>query len=90
MGDLWDSRPDGVKGHDLQYWSEPLVFNATGDIAPLAFSPEWRTTIRRGAEKTPPVTRYVLPKRPDPAPLKIHPCSQKPITPEEWDTGEQP
>jgi Glycosyl hydrolases family 43 len=35
MADLWGSRPDGVKGHDLQYWSEPLRFNSDGSIAPL-------------------------------------------------------
>ncbi|HLP03476.1 MAG TPA: family 43 glycosylhydrolase [Opitutaceae bacterium] len=90
MGDLWGSRPDGVKGHDLQYWSEPLVFNAAGDIAPLAFSPEWKTSILRGAEKTQPATRYALPKRADPAPLRINPCTGKLISPAELDTGEQP
>jgi hypothetical protein len=29
MADLWGSAPDGVKGHDIQYWSPPLKFNAT-------------------------------------------------------------
>lgn len=90
MGDRWGSRPDGIKGHDLQYWSEPLVFTPEGGIEPLAFRPEWKTTIRRGAEKAPPTTRYQLPKRRDPAPPSIHPCTQKPIPPEELDTGEQP
>jgi hypothetical protein len=36
MGDLWASRPDGIKGHDLQYWSPPLVFDAAGTIAALS------------------------------------------------------
>lgn len=35
MGDRWGSRPDGVKGHDFQYWSYPLEFNADGSIQPL-------------------------------------------------------
>ncbi|TWT47470.1 family 43 glycosylhydrolase [Botrimarina hoheduenensis] len=35
MGDLWGSRADGVKGHDLQHWSEPLVFSPDGSIAKL-------------------------------------------------------
>jgi hypothetical protein len=32
MADLWGSRADGVKGHDLQYWSAPLEFDAGGAI----------------------------------------------------------
>ena len=36
MCDLWGSRPDGVKGHDLQYWSSPLKFNDDGTIQRLA------------------------------------------------------
>jgi hypothetical protein len=35
MGDVWGSRPDGVKGHDLQYWSPPLVFDGSGMIAAM-------------------------------------------------------
>ena len=35
MGDMWGSRPDGVKGHDLQYWSAPLAFDGAGMIAPM-------------------------------------------------------
>lgn len=35
MADLWGSRPDGIKGHDLQYWSEPLSFYSDGSIAAL-------------------------------------------------------
>ena len=31
MGDLWGSRPDGVKGHDLQYWSPPAGLRRLGD-----------------------------------------------------------
>jgi hypothetical protein len=35
MGDLWNSRPDGVKGHDLQYWSPPLAFDDAGMIVTM-------------------------------------------------------
>lgn len=41
MGDLWGSRPDGVKGHDLQYWSSPMVFLPDGSIAPLKREDLW-------------------------------------------------
>jgi len=37
MADRWGSRPDGIKGHDFQYWSSPLVFNADGSIQKLSF-----------------------------------------------------
>ena len=26
-GDLWSSSPDGLKSHDIQYWSPPLQFD---------------------------------------------------------------
>ena len=35
LADLWGSRSDGVKGHDIQYWSPPLTFREDGTIAPL-------------------------------------------------------
>jgi hypothetical protein len=41
MGDRWGSRPDGVKGHDFQYWSRPLEFTADGSILPL----QWDSNI---------------------------------------------
>ena len=41
MGDRWGSRPDGVKGHDFQYWSSPLVFTANGGILPM----KWESNI---------------------------------------------
>ena len=34
-GDLWDSAPDRLKSHDLQYW-EPLQFNDTVSPAIIA------------------------------------------------------
>ena len=41
MGDLWGSRPDNIKGHDLQYWSSPLIFNEDGSIQKLKNDPSW-------------------------------------------------
>jgi hypothetical protein len=41
MGDRWGSRLDGVKGHDFQFWSAPLVFDGDGVIAPLQWVNEW-------------------------------------------------
>jgi len=35
MGDEWGSRPDGIKGHDYQYWSSPLQFEKDGMIKQL-------------------------------------------------------
>lgn len=37
MADRWGSRTDGIKGHDFQYWSSPLVFNNDGSIQKLSF-----------------------------------------------------
>ena len=41
MGDRWHSRPDGIKGHDFQYWSSPLKFNEDGSIESLSWENEW-------------------------------------------------
>ncbi len=90
MGDRWGSRPDGIKGHDIQHWTAPLRFLPDGMIARLENQSVWSDTFRLGEERPPAAKPYLLPKRKDPNPLKIHPCSNKPIPPEEWDTGEQP
>jgi hypothetical protein len=41
MGDRWGSRPDGIKGHDLQYWSSPLHFDSDGMIQQLRWEDQW-------------------------------------------------
>lgn len=41
IGDRWGSRLDGIKGHDFQFWSEPLRFRADGSIEPLRWVNEW-------------------------------------------------
>ncbi|MEM8875410.1 MAG: family 43 glycosylhydrolase [Planctomycetota bacterium] len=40
LSDLWESRPDGIKGHDLQYWG-PLEFDANGVLQRLRRVDEW-------------------------------------------------
>jgi len=35
-GDRWEQAPDGIKGHDPQYWY-PLKFNADGSIQPVTW-----------------------------------------------------
>jgi len=43
MADLWKSTPDGVKGHDFQFWSSPLQF--TNDtILPVTKTTRWNIT----------------------------------------------
>ena len=39
--DGWYSTPDGTRGHDFQYWSSPMEFNADGTIQPLKLTPQW-------------------------------------------------
>ena len=41
LADRWESAPDGVKGHDLQYWSPPLAFTPDGDILPIRHVDQW-------------------------------------------------
>jgi hypothetical protein len=45
MADRWQSAPDGIKGHDLQFWSSPLKFNSYDDtILPMENLPRWDIT----------------------------------------------
>ena len=41
MGDRWGSAPDKIKGHDFQFWSRPLQFDASGMIKQLRFEDYW-------------------------------------------------
>lgn len=41
MADRWESSPDGIKGHDFQFWSAPLKFSADGDILPIKNVARW-------------------------------------------------
>jgi len=47
MGDRWGSRPDGIKGHDFQYWSGPLAFDKDGMIQQLKFDDQWKFSLLR-------------------------------------------
>ncbi|HXR04547.1 MAG TPA: family 43 glycosylhydrolase [Verrucomicrobiae bacterium] len=40
MADRWQSSPDGIKGHDFQFWA-PLEFSPEGDILPLKAVSRW-------------------------------------------------
>ncbi|WP_428386786.1 family 43 glycosylhydrolase [Mucisphaera sp.] len=40
MADLWGSRPDGIKGHDIQHW-EPLILDDTGLPRSLTNASKW-------------------------------------------------
>jgi hypothetical protein len=41
MADRWQSTPDGIKGHDFQYWSPPLRFEPDGDLMPIENAGHW-------------------------------------------------
>ena len=47
MGDGWDSAPDRIRGHNLQYWSPPLKFGTNGDILPLELAGTWQLPPRK-------------------------------------------
>ena len=47
-GDLWSSAPDGLKSHDIQYWSTPLEFDDSvhpPQIKPLTFVNNFNLTL---------------------------------------------
>jgi beta-xylosidase len=84
IADRWGSRPDGVKGHDFQFWSAPLRFDHEGNILPIEDVPNWSLSVRvytghSSHSKTP----YMWPKKTDPHPLTIDPCTRGPLAPEE-------
>lgn len=83
IGDRWGSRPDGVKGHDFQFWSAPLRFDKQGNILPITNVAEWTLKIRVSSvsanhRKQP----YIWPNKKDPHPLTIDPCTGAPMSPD--------
>jgi hypothetical protein len=82
MADRWGSRPDGLKGHDFQFWSAPLRFTSDGSIAPIENVAEWKLSIEVGESSPQAKTPYRWPKKKDPHPLKIDPCSGAALPPE--------
>ena len=85
MGDRWGSRPDGIKGHDFQFWSAPLTFGTDGDISPIKNVSSWRADVQVGGDRPSPSAIYLWPKKKDPHPVKVEPCSGKPIPPDQID-----
>lgn len=83
MGDRWGSKPDGVKGHDLQFWSPPLRFTPDGMIEPIENAPKWSAEIQAGTKQDLVQHPYVWPKKKDPHPLKIDPCTGAPLPEDE-------
>jgi hypothetical protein len=84
IADRWGSRPDGVKGHDFQFWSAPLSFDNAGNIMPIANHSQWSLKVRVGSGPALHSKRpYTWPKKKDPNPLKIDPCTNAPLPAEE-------
>ena len=84
MADRWGSRSDGVKGHDLQFWSAPLHFTSNGMIEPIEVSPSWSAVIQIGKKRDSVKRPYFWPRKTDPNPLKIDPCTGAALAKEEW------
>lgn len=83
MADRWSSRPDGVKGHDLQFWSQPLRFTPEGMIEPIENTSNWSAEIQVGTEEDLVKHPYIWPKKRDPHPLKVDPCTGAPLAEDE-------
>ncbi len=47
LGDRWRSAPGCAyyKGHDYQYWSEPLRFDERGNIEPIRWVDQWSISV---------------------------------------------
>jgi hypothetical protein len=45
-GDRWMQAPDGIKGHEPQFWSR-LEFDAAGNIQPLKWVDEVHIDMKR-------------------------------------------
>ncbi len=83
MGDRWESSPDGVKGHDLQFWSAPLRFTDDGAILPMDNVSDWKLSVQLGTAGRGRGNPYRWPRKTDPAPLQTNPCNGRPIPPDQ-------
>lgn len=84
IADRWGSRPDGVKGHDFQFWSAPLRFDNEGNILPIENVPQWSLSVRvYTGHESHRAQPYMWPKKKDPHPLTIDPCTRGPLAPED-------
>jgi len=79
MGDEWNSRPDGIKGHDLQYWGPPLRFAADGSILPLEKTRGWTVQVAFGEPSASTSARYIWPQKVDPNPIRTDACLGTPL-----------
>jgi hypothetical protein len=79
MGDEWNSRLDGIKGHDIQYWGPPLRFNPDGSIVPLEKTRSWTIDVALGQPRTGSLARYVWPQKVDPHPIRVDACLGTPL-----------
>lgn len=79
MGDEWNSRPDGIKGHDLQYWGPPLRFNPDGSIEPLSKTASWSVSVQAGSPAQAKHRRYIWPQKVDPNPIRVDACLGTPL-----------
>jgi len=43
-GDRWQQAPDGIKGHEPQFWV-PLTFNTDGSIEPISWLDEFQLDV---------------------------------------------
>jgi hypothetical protein len=82
MADRWGSRPDHIKGHDLQYWA-PLQIAEDGSIQQLTYTPEWTIAIRSGSPPRPAKELYSWPQKADPNPLMVDACTHAVLSAEE-------
>jgi len=82
MGDRWGSRADGIKGHDLQFWSAPLRFGPDGSIAPIENDVTWSLEVRRGKLLGGGRYPYMWPKNSDAHEPPIDPCTGAHLPPE--------
>jgi hypothetical protein len=85
LGDRWGSRPDGINGHDFQFWSAPLKFDGEGNILPIGSVPSWQENVRTASNRPQRGAIYLWPRKSDPNPLRTDPCTNKPLEPRQFD-----
>ena len=79
MADRWRSRTDGIKGHDLQYWSPPLRFADDGSILPIENVPSWSVDLVLGRTHIKKHALYSWPQKVDPNPIRKDACYGTPL-----------
>jgi hypothetical protein len=82
MSDRWGSRPDGIKGHDFQYWLL-LTINPDGTLASLKDTPRFQLAVQRGVAPKAAEQPYTWRDKSDPHPLTVDACTRAKLTEEE-------